>query len=610
MAYFSHRLWQRNPQRRRAVGWLEALRLLAAALVVLTLCRPERIQVIPAQFAPEVAILCDESGSMATKDVPVSATEAQTREAWLKGVRAGHAFDSLKSTYKTRFVPFNSQAEARHLAKDGTDLSMALGERLRDFRNLRAVMLLSDGDWNTGEPPIGKAGELRARGVPVYTVMTGSGEYLPDVELSDIKFPAFCLAREKVAIPFQLANHLPTELRAKVTVTCDGVAQSDKDVRVLPGAALQDTVVWTPPSAGPHTVTISVPVQPGELDPTNNARSFTLDVREEILKVLIIDSVPRWEYRYLRNALSRDPGISVETLLMNPGMGVGQGKGYLDKFPATQQALGQYDVVFVGDIGIGAGELTVEQAQLIRGLAENQGSGVVFLPGRRGRQTTWVNSPFDDMLPVELDATHPQGIDSAAETRFHLTELGSKHLLTMLADSPAGNFMVWKNLPGFTWNAAVRKLRSGSELLAVNPVVTCESGRMPVLATRSFGNGNVLFMGIDSAWRWRKGVEDLYHYRFWGQVIRWMSHKRHLSHDQGIRLFYSPETPVAGETVYLSATLNDRMGTPIPKELVKATLQNADGKTIDSFPAHRSPRRLGRLPRQVHPGRACDRYTS
>ena len=77
-------------------------------------------------------------------------------------------------------------------------------------------------------------------------------------------------------------------------------------------------------------------------------------------------------------------------------------------------------------------------------------------------------------------------------------------------------------------------------------------GRMPLLVTRSAGNGKVLFLGTDSAWRWRRGVEDKFHYRFWGQVVRWMAHQRHLSEKDGIRLSYSPETP-AGRRHRLSA---------------------------------------------------------
>ena len=82
-------------------------------------------------------------------------------------------------------------------------------------------------------------------------------------------------------------------------------------------------------------------------------------------------------------------------------------------------------------------------------------------------------------------------------------------------------------------------------------------GRMPLLVTRTAGNGKVLFLGTDSAWRWRRGVEDKFHYRFWGQVVRWMAHQRHLSGKEGIRLSYSPETPEAGDTVFLQSTVLD-----------------------------------------------------
>ena len=41
-----------------------------------------------------------------------------------------------------------------------------------------------------------------------------------------------------------------------------------------------------------------------------------------------------------------------------------------------------YDVVFLGDVGVTKGMLSPEQATLLRGLIEQQASGLVFLPGR------------------------------------------------------------------------------------------------------------------------------------------------------------------------------------------------------------------------------------
>ncbi len=86
-------------------------------------------------------------------------------------------------------------------------------------------------------------------------------------------------------------------------------------------------------------------------------------------------------------------------------------------------------------------------------------------------------------------------------------------------------------------------------------------------------------MGIDSAWRWRKGVEELYHYRFWGQVARWMSYQRNMAAGQRVRLFYAPERPQPGATVTLSANAFDANGAPLREGGVAVDITSPDGKT-------------------------------
>ena len=121
------------------------------------------------------------------------------------------------------------------------------------------------------------------------------------------------------------------------------------------------------------------------------------------------------------------------------------------------------------------------------------------------------------------------------------------------------------------------KAKPGAEVLAVHEAARNQFGRIPLLVTRAAGNGKVLYMGTDSAWRWRKGVEDTYHYRFWGQVVRWMAHQRHLSQDEGVRFFYTPETPKRGDKVRLNATVLDKLGIPISEGKVAVTLTAPSG---------------------------------
>ena len=67
---------------------------------------------------------------------------------------------------------------------------------------------------------------------------------------------------------------------------------------------------WKPEKPGEVKLTLTIPKTASERYPENNSQEAPLSIRKEQLRVLVIESFPRWEYRYLRNALSRDPGVA------------------------------------------------------------------------------------------------------------------------------------------------------------------------------------------------------------------------------------------------------------------------------------------------------------
>ena len=83
---------------------------------------------------------------------------------------------------------------------------------------------------------------------------------------------------------------------------------------------------------------------------------------------------------------------------------------------------------------------------------------------------------------------------------------------------------------------------------------------------------------LKNAWRWRRGVEDLYHYRFWGQVARWMSYQRNMATGQRVRLFFTPERPEPGTTVTLNANAFDPNGAPLQDGSVTVDITAPDGR--------------------------------
>ncbi|MBL4641713.1 MAG: hypothetical protein JKX86_07825 [Verrucomicrobiales bacterium] len=575
--------WQRNG-RRGKVALLEALRFVAVAMLTFTLLRPEFVREIQRTDPPQVAILTDASGSMQTRDV-VSTNNIVARGAWIDSQNKRAFWTPLEEAGSEVLVgtfsappdlgATNALGQAREV---GTDLSGALGSVLEQQRNLKAVLLLSDGDWNLGSSPIGIATRYRDQGIPVYSIVTGQDESIPDLAMEEVTAPAYGLFGEQIAIPYTVQSHLPRDVATEVRLMQGTEQLAAKKITLPANSRFPDSIMWYPREVGEFDLRLEFPVEPDEGLPDNNSAAFHIAVRVVKLTVLVVDSQPRWEYRFLRNALARDPGVDLSCMLFHPNIGTGGGRDYLSAFPGSREMLSRYDVIFLGDVGVGKGQLSEKDAELIKGLVEQQGSGLVFMPGRRGNHLSLMDSELKELMPVVLDDAKPTGVGLQNEAVLTLSNRGRGHLLTRFDADEMVNNQIWKMLPGFYWSTGVIKSRPGSEVLAVHSELRNQFGRIPLLAIRSAGRGKVLFMGTDSAWRWRRGVEDKFHYRFWSQVARWMAHKRHLAEKDGIRLSYTPETPKVGDRVFLQATVLDEAGFPLENGEVNGTIISPTGR--------------------------------
>ena len=583
--WVSYSNWERR--RGKGVAVLELLRFTVMGMILFTICKPEFLRTTQIEEQPEVVILTDVTRSMETRDVILGARDVVKREEWLKGHIKTNFWQSLASQAKVSVQDFGmSFTNAEMSIADGTDIYQALEGQRAKRKNLKAVLMISDGDWNYGEKPVKAAMKLGAEKIPVFTLTIGSEQAQKDLVMESVTPPKFGLLGEQISIPFTVRSFIPEPIRTQVKLTSRrGAAVSIAKPITIPAYGLvRDSIVWAPSQLGDYTLTLNLPIwaqgKERELIEDNNAQTFHLSVRTEKLNVLVIESYPRWEYRYLRNALTRDPGVDVSVLLLHPELGPGGGLNYIQKFPETREQLAKFDVVFLGDVGIGEKELTREQCDLLVGLVDQQGSGLVFMPGYRGRQLSFMDHPLGGLIPVIYDRDQPEGLWMPSEANFKLSSRGKGHFLTMLASDEGLNEVIWKNLPGFFWCAAVERLRTNADVLATHSSKRITSGYLPVLAIKSSGNGEVLFMGTDAAWRWRRGVEDTYHYRFWGQVVRWMAHKRKMAQGQGMRLSYSPENPKVGVEVKLQATMLDLSGSDL-NNVLRAEVKEPDGKTRD-----------------------------
>ncbi len=564
--------WRRSGYR-TAHGLLEVVRWCAIAFGCLLINQPEFTEEFRGNEKPTIAILCDGSPSMQTVDVVNQSTAAISRDAAVEPLLDAATWKSLEERMHVVVATFGKE--------DGhSDLFQSMTETLNQQSRLLGVVLVSDGDWNAGQPPVQAATRMRLSGVPLFAVPVGSPTRLPDVELTSLDSPTFGVAGKSVRIPFTIESSLPREHTASVVLRTSDGDELQTEVRLRPMGRTSDAIIWKPSGAGDMEITLTVSPHPDEIQGDNNELTAPISIREEKLRVLLVESYPRWEYRYLRNALSRDSGVELSCLLFHPGLDkVGGGnKDYIKSFPEGLEELGQFDVVFLGDVGMKESQLSEEDCRLIKGIVQYQASGLVFMPGWQGHQNSLLQSELAELYPVILDPSQPTGWGSRTPSHFELTQLGQRSLLTKLTDDAEENISVWDGLPGFQWYAAVERARPGSEVLCVHRDNSNQYGRIPLLATRTFGTGKVLFMGTDGAWRWRKGVEDKYHYRFWGQVVRWMAYQRNMAKGESMRLYYSPDQPHLDRQIALNANVMQPSGEPLQKGEVLARITAPSGK--------------------------------
>ena len=127
---------------------LEILRMLMVALVAFTINQPEWIEEFLPDEEPVLAVLWDESASMNTQDVlEDGSSDAKTRAEWIKPMLQNEIWAPFKEDVDVVIEPFSSDLKNRDKA---SDLNTALVSTLEKHKNLRGVVMFTDGTWNYG----------------------------------------------------------------------------------------------------------------------------------------------------------------------------------------------------------------------------------------------------------------------------------------------------------------------------------------------------------------------------------------------------------------------------------------------------------------------------
>ncbi|MFO0809631.1 MAG: hypothetical protein U0746_13485 [Gemmataceae bacterium] len=496
-------------------------------------------------------------------------------------------FDSLKKTGPLRLYTFGQRLAAvagdirPALTADEprTALADALGDLLtkRDGDPPAAVVLVTDGIDHASKLPLDEAArECKRVGVPLHVYGVGSSE-AGVFQLKDAGIPDTIFYDDTVSVPIRWRGQGFKNGTAVLTLTLGGRVVAVRDVPVKDGVLTKDTLSFTPPKRGDgreERAELVATVRAKD-DPTNfDEVKRVVQVVDRKVKVLVIDSSPRWEFKFLMPALLRDRRVEATFLLTEGDPRLTQKRPFVAEFPPREKLFG-FDLIILGDVPaayFGAEKLAMLQ-EFIR-----EGGGLIAVAGRANMPGGYENTPLAEVLPVEFLPTKSEMDPTTRPSSYRpeLTAAGERAEMLALADTPEESVRAWKNLPGFYWAYPVTKLRAGATTLLAHPALKAGDQPMPVLATQYYGKGPVLFLGTDETWRWRSDAREKLYARFWGQAIYQTGLPHLLGNAQRVQVALERGEAVLGRPGYLYARLLDSDFKPITEPRVAATLEALD----------------------------------
>lgn len=534
--------------------------------------------------------------------------------------------------------------QGRDEARSATDLAGALRKVIEELGSDRfaGAVVLSDGRQNAQGDPVEVAQAYGGSGASVYPLTIGGRRPPTDAAVVALDVPEVVHVDDTIDLSVSIrADGLSgrtlqirllddsgqaVALREEDELGREVVAQEPKTAKTI---ALDSDRVrrevrmsHTPRGQGRHVYRVVIAPLAEEVFTENNERVFAVDVGDEKTKVLLVDGLPRWEFRYLRNLLLRDDAVRLQHVLFDPALVARQPElqqvtarvtnktPEADRLPDEAGDLNAFDVIILGDLS--PEDLPIDKQRMIEAFVSDRGGSLVVVAGKRHMPNRFLGQPLAGLLPVRCradDGEHPprtsqaHALTGAFEDAFHLrlTGTGRNHIVTEFSVEHETNLELWSDFPAMHWRSTWSHAKEAAHVLAyadtvVSPVPK-ELQEAPgggalverkaperehaMLVAHQYGLGRVLYLGWDATWRFRYKHGDKYHHKFWAQVLRWSTSGKLPTGMKLVKIGTDRARYAEGEPITIRTKFTRPDYTPMTDASVRTVIRRGD-QTVSS----------------------------
>jgi len=472
-----------------------ALRLAALAGVVVVMLAPSVSVRVPSSRRPAVAVLVDDSASLAVVDGAGGASRLEEARSALDALRRGAS--GLGERCSPEWYRFSDGLYAlAEGSPQGSGTQTALGSALEELAGrerpsrLACAVIISDGASNAGADPGAAAAGLARASVPVHTIRLGGAAPVVDAAVISLEAPATARVRDSVPVactvrvlgcrgrPFSVglqAEGQEMESRRLVAGTDDET--HELEFRYVLGAA------------GTHRLRAAVKLGgrgPADELAANDSRTTFITSVEGPLKVMLVAGALGWDYGALRSSLGSSPEVHLETV-----------RAFLRRSDELAAAAGRFDEFHVVILsGISGAELPRARWQRLADTVRG-GAGLLVLLGERS--TPLAGLPPGEVLPVVVE---PDSKVAACEGGPVLTSAGERHTATAVTENPAARRGAWQSLAPLPARVPIESVRPGGVVLVT------DGGGAPLVAAGEAGRGRAVAVLSSESHVWRRTAEE------------------------------------------------------------------------------------------------------
>ncbi|MEZ6034274.1 MAG: hypothetical protein R3C17_14360 [Planctomycetaceae bacterium] len=510
------------------------------------------------------------------------------------------------------------------LLPDGTDVLQLLTSVTSEENasEIRGVVLMTDGRQTAPGDVTQTAQQLATLKIPVYAVPIGSKLPPRDLSIAAVEAPEVVFLNDHAQI--------------RAVVSTSGFEEETLKFQLKHGTEILEEQSITPVTdsvrvmfdvpadvPGRFDYRLETEIQPGELRADNNVRDVSLQVVDNKARVLLVDRDARWEFRYLKNLLDRDKQVEPDTVLLHqPFLGLLNRPYFPNRLPeleALREQLAVTDLLIMGDVGPQA--LNSGCWDVIEQAVTRDGLTLIVIPGRNHMPHAFNSPVLTALLPVtesrqRLAEKFRASLPDEEQTAWRLSLSVDAANLPMfrLSADPAAPHNTFADLPGHPWiYGGIPK--PGAAIWATASLPGVDVAPEPTILHHDYGFGQVVWMGLDSTWRWRRRAGDEWHYRFWGQLIRWAARNKAAAGNENVRMSLSDVVIDETETIEATVRWSSRLATQLKGATVEVVAtrieppaSNGSGTTEPTDASATPPEYVTRLtPSADTPGRYAGR---